>query len=346
MKRYLVAAGLALSIVLLGKFVNVNFFKLDLASRITNKLFSDLNDFSKVDTTLVLLNSGTLTESELKIKIDTLLNFNPALIAINACDIENRTALEVFESNPKVVIAWCDKLPLSRIVYEDNTVTHFRSDKAQYFETRISNNWNAVTTRASEQERIHYEGLSSPYILDDLANLDNFLPHYFNNKIVLIGYMGDYVSGMDSYLAYSGDERILKGYKSARITPMNRYYGEQGASPDTYDIQISARIITMINRGNFINELGALGRSLIILSAAMLLVLVITLVRTRWMLLDIILYTVIYFAFVMAFTLLQVMAFDRNYYVEIPELNAVLLITGVFTIIYNLRARKKSAADA
>jgi hypothetical protein len=349
MKLYLIAAVFALGIILLYRFYPINLFKLDISTRITNNLFSQLKPSAESDESIIILNSGNLSASALKIKIDTLLSFNPKMVGVNLCDIGEKASLlsEAYANSSSVILGNCslNNDPLSRLIYEDNSVSHFKTDRPDYFEFRLADIGNILKERGNELERINYYGSFGVFHHIDLTDLDNVLPGAMEDKIILIGYTGDYVSGMEGFMG-TPEEDLMLGYKSARITPMNAYYEYEGISPDMYDIQISANIIRMINERNFINEVGTATRIGFILFCTLLLVFLITLIRTRWLLLNLLIYFTCYMLIIMAGTFLIVLAFDRNYYLDIPELSIILTVAGVFTILYNLISGKEAKQAA
>jgi hypothetical protein len=349
MKRYLIAALFAVGIILLYRVYPINFFKLDVPQRITNRLFNLFNEERMPDESILIANSGNLTGVELRAKLDTLLTLNPRVIAVNLCDVDDGAALlaDAYANNPTVILATCSggKEPLSRVVYEGNVVTHFKTNQPDYFEFRIANDLKPLQARENDLERINYYGSLESFVHVDLTDLDELIPEFFEGKTVLVGYAGDYVSPMDTYMGQAGEDRI-QGYKNARITPMHEYYGDEDLSPDMYDIQISANIIRMINEGNYITETGTAVRVGFILVSTLLLVFLVTVIRTKWLLLNLVIYFVLYSLIIMGGTLLIVVAFDNNYYFEIPELSIVLTVLGVFTALYNLSQQKKEGTTA
>ncbi len=105
---------------------------------------------------IVLLNIGRLDQKELASKIDSLLKCYPRKIGINLCHYDSTEGfVNHFLSKKSVIIANCaegESQSLSRIVNEDNSVTHFRSDRKDYFEFKI----DLFENRGNEVEEINF----------------------------------------------------------------------------------------------------------------------------------------------------------------------------------------------
>ena len=346
MKRYLIAVLFAAGILAMYQAYPVRFYEFNLPQMISDRLFNLLRNDPMVDESIIIINSANLTGARLKSKIDSLLMLDPKVIGINLCDIEEEAVLlaEAYRENPKVVLGICSPGhdPLSRIIYDDNVVTHFRTDREDYFEFKISDATDVLKNRENELERINYYGSFGifPILNFNLDQVGEMYPEAFKQQIVLIGYCGEIISGQE-YMEGVTEEKMIRDYKHSRITPMNRQYGYDEASPDMHDIAISANIIRMINEQNYIHEIGPVARVSFILVSALLLVLLITVIRTKWLLLNLLIYFILYSLIIMGATLLIVVAFDNNYYLELPELSIVLTIIGIFTVIYNLVSQKK-----
>lgn len=351
MKRYLITILFAAGIIMLFRVYPMRLYTLNLPQIISDRLFNLLRNDPMPDESIIILNSASLPGSRLKTKVDSLLMLDPKVIGINLCDIEEEAALlaEAYRENPKVVLGICSPGhdPLSRIIYDDNVVTHFRTDREDYFEFKISDAAGVLKNRGNELERINYYGSFGmfPILNFNLDQVGEMYPEVFKQQIVLIGYCGEIVSGEEVMMGVS-EEKMIRDYKHSRITPMNLQYGYDEASADMHDIAISANIIRMINEQNFINEIGPVTRVSFILACAMLLVLLITVIRTKWLLLNLLLYFVCYSLIIIGATLLIVVAFDNNYYLELPELSIVLTVIGIFTVIYNLASQKKNDQPA
>lgn len=133
MKRYLIAVVFAVGIILLYRVYPINFLRLDLPERVTHTLFSVFKADADVDDSIIIANSGTLAGAELKAQLDTLLTLNPRVVAIKLCDVDEGASLlsDAYANNSAVILATCSgsNEPLSRLVYEGNVVTHFKTDK-------------------------------------------------------------------------------------------------------------------------------------------------------------------------------------------------------------------------
>jgi hypothetical protein len=131
MKRYLITILFSLAIILIYHIIDVNFFSYDLNQRITNQLFTTFNKGTGIDETIVLINSGKLSNEEIKQKVDTLLNFNPKAIGISINNIrENEKRLfDSLSHIEKIAINYTDKNlnSSSIVVNRNNVVTHFKS---------------------------------------------------------------------------------------------------------------------------------------------------------------------------------------------------------------------------
>lgn len=355
MKRYSSVLIFALFLIQLYHFYPIYFFSLDLPSKINGNLFTKLRTDPSRDESIVILNSGILTGEELKVKIDTLLKFNPKVVGINLCDIVQDASLleNAYSKRPEVVLGVCknDDSQFAHAVRDGNFVTEFKTDHPDYFEFKIADKSNFLReiTNSRARSRINYYGTFNTFHHFDLADIDNLQPEFLDNKTVLIGYCGDHVSLMDTYLAPS-QAKPIQNHKSARATPLNDQYEyakkDQYLYPDIYDIQISANIIRMINEQNFITEINGVVEQFFIIACALLLAFLITIIRTRWLLVDLFIYLVCYWLIIMGGTFLIVVAFDHNYYFEIPGFSVVVTGVGIFTILYNLPSRKKVAHSA
>ena len=143
--------------------------------------------------------------------------------------------------------------------------------------------------------------------------------------MVLIGYMGDYLTD------------TLYNYQSARITPLNPYYGQLiDVVPDMYDIEISENIIRTMKMNLYFTEIDGLVRILIILGLTLINVLVLTITRTKWILINALLVGLWFVLITGLCTFLMLVSFDNGYFIELDELPITLIITGSFTFLMNL----------
>jgi hypothetical protein len=329
MRRYLTTVIFAVAVIGLYHFVDIRLFNLDLARSARTKEF-DLRRTPSTDPTVVLFNVGKLELSEVQGKIDSLLIANPRKVGINLChwDKVPNQIIERYKGDGRVVFANCSGSgsgSLSQIIGEQNTVTHFKTDRPDYFEQQLTN----FKGRGNEVERINYgprlaaSGLTSRFFWFD--------KDFLRAKTVLLGYMGDYSTDSIYY------------YLNTRITPLNHYYGEDEVLPDMYDIEISAHIMRTINEKDFIDEVNQVVRVLIILSISLLSVAILTFTKTRWTIVNLTIATLLFILLTGAGSFLVVLMFDKRYYLEMDELPLILLIITVFTVIINIRKKKKGS---
>lgn len=343
MKKFLILIGFSLGIIFLYHLYPSGLLSIDLSTRITASLFNTFHKEGYPDEEIIILNTGNLSSEEIKTHVDSILNYKPRLVGIGICPA-NPAMFNAYRNHANVVLADCS-IPagaLAREVLEGNLVTHFRTDNPAYFELQLAAH-EKTQSFSHDRERINYYGSFVSFWHIDLTNLDQTDLTIFTDKTVLLGYCGDYVSGMEAYSDNPQDE-LMHGYQEARITPMNNRFGDESVSPDMYDIQIAANIVKMIRDRNFFTECGLIVRVLFMLICMLLLTGIISLIRTRWLLLNLIIYLACYLVFVMAGTYLVVYLFSNNIYLEVPELSIVLLLASGFTVLYNLLSEKKKEA--
>ena len=335
MKRYIITTLFSIGIILLYQLVNVNLFTIDFHKRVSNSLFKSLGLNIPVDTTVVICNTGKLQMDEFVSKIDTLVKREPKIIGINICDFDkvDRSAVNQFEGNKRILISNCGENTrgqLSRLIEEGNVVTHFRSNRPDYFEVLLSDSWDVLKSRGNEFELIHYRSPIRNFFQFELKDIESLDKAFFQGKVVLVGYIDDYVS----------DE--IYNYQSSRITPLNEYYGEDEILPDMYDIQISANILSTIQNKQFINEVNPLLRVVIILLFCLLNVGLLTLIQTRWLAVNLVLHTLIFITLLASGPFLMIYLFSRGYFLQLNELTILLIITSIFTVGSNIRDSKRN----
>ncbi len=332
MTRLLLTILFTLGVVFLYRTININLFSVDLPRKTSNELFK-LGSELEMDESVVIMNVGKLHPTEISSKIDMLLSYGPKRIGVNLCHFNSsiKGVAERYAGNDHVVFTNCGQGPnsLSRIINDGNTVTHFKSDNDKYFETNVSNSWNKIKQRGNSQERINYRGTGRHFFQADLSNPDSFFPEIVEDNVVLVGYIGDYIT-----------EEIYD-YTSCRITPLNPYYGDD-TTPDMYDTQISANIIAAINNDDFINDFPLITRVLILLAFSFLNVLLLTFIRTKWIVLNLTIYAIIFLVFMFLTPMIILYLFERNYFLELDELPMILIITTIFTVFSNIWSAKAS----
>lgn len=332
MKRYLLTVIFAITVIGLYHFINIRLFNLDLTKRTKDALFV-VRNVPPIDQTVVLFNIGKLEPGELQIKIDSLLITEPKKIGVNLCHFESipKSLVKKYESDKRVVFTNCGDNgvgTLSQIIGDENTVTHFKTDKMDYFELQLTD----FKGRGNNIERINY-GQRLDYPVNKGELTDSYFwfnPEYLKDKTILLGYMGDYLNDSIYY------------YQNCRITPLNQYYGESGILPDMYDIDISANILRTINDNDFINEINQVVRVLIILAFSLLNVTILTFIKTKWTIANLIIATVLFILLTGTGSFLMVYMFDKGYFLEMDELPLILLITTAFTVILNISEKRAS----
>lgn len=328
MKRYVIVLLFVLIIVGCVQKYPMPLFKLNLPQIITYNLFNNLRNDPEFNDSIVVLGSSILTGQEIKEKIDTLLTVHPKKIAINLCDIRRGASdlIQAYTHNPVVVLGECggEKDLFGRLIDDHNVVTHFRTDNPNYLELRAANTGSTIKDRGNALERINYYGSFDAFLTLDLDQMDALADlEVFRNKTILIGYCG--IASPDA----------AHNYRNAHITPLNSAYDQEERTPDMFDIHIAANIVRTINERNFIYEVNLLMRIAFMLICAFLLVLLITVIRTRWLLLNLVIYLVLYLLFIVAGTFLIVLLFSKNIYLDIPEYAIILFVVAVFTVFHN-----------
>jgi hypothetical protein len=336
MRRYILTVIFAATIIALYHFIDVRLFNLDLTRRTKEALFVIRNE-PDIDKTVVLFNVGKLQPDQLQVKIDSLLLNEPKRIGINLCHWERipHELIKKYKSDRRIIFANCansEPGSLSQVINDENTVTHFKADKSDYFESQLTD----FKGRGNNVERINYGSkLDFPVNKGELA--DSYFwfdPEYLKEKTILIGYMGDYLTDSIYY------------FKNCRITPLNSSYGDSGLLPDMYDIEISANIMRTINENDFINEINQLVRVVIILAFSLLNVTILTISKTRWTIANLIIATLVFILLTGAGSFLLVYLFDKRYFLEMDELPLILLITTVFTVMLNISEKAASPLES
>lgn len=260
-----------------------------------------------------------------KAYIEILETLEPKSIGINLCNIEDKSELlDNYLSQSKNIIT-CDcgvnsNSGTSRITTAQNVVTHFKADNDSYFELQLSNKQNGLKERRNNEERINFRGVDR-YFSAPLSEIENIVPEMIKDKTILIGFLRD-----------------------SLVTPMNYWYGRPGEiQGDMSDAQISANIISTINRNEFINEVNLLLRVLIILTVSLICTGLIRLFRTKYNVINILLGLVILIILNGLSSYIIVFAFSKNYYPELNEMTVVLIISAIVSVYWNTRTDKAPA---
>lgn len=322
MKRFIISTAFTLTIIILYQIIDINLFTIDLPRRVSSELFKSLRNDPGVEMEIVLLDIEYVHLDTVKTYIETLETFEPKSIGVNLCNIEDKSELlDNYLSQSKLIITCdCDSNSnngTSRITTPKNEVTHFKTDKDSYFELQLSDKNNGLKERRNKSERINFRGVDR-YFNAPLSEIENIDPEMIKDKTVLIGFLRD-----------------------SLITPMNYWYGRTGEiQGDMSDAQISANIISTINKSEFINEVNLLFRILIILTVSLLCTGLIRLVRTKYNIANIILGLLILIVLNGLSSYIIVFAFSKNYYLELNEMTAVLIISAIVSVYWNTKDRQ------
>lgn len=319
MKRLIISTIFTLTIIVLYQFIDINLFTIDFPRRVSSELFKSLRGDPGVETEIVLLDIEYVHLDTVKTYIELLESFEPKSIGVNLCNIDDKSEiLDKYLSESKNIITCdCDKdsnKGTSGILTPKNEVTLFKTDKDSYFELQLSDNLNGLKKRGNNKERINFRGVES-YFRAPLSEIENVDPEIIKDKIILVGFLRD-----------------------SLVTPMNDWYGRPGdIQGDMSDAQISANIISTINRNEFISEVNLPSRVLIILTISLICTGLIRIVRTKNNLINIILGLVILIIINGLSSYIIVFAFSKSYYLELHEMTVVLIISAIASIYWNTK---------
>jgi hypothetical protein len=319
MKRLTISAAFTLTIIVLYQFIDINLFTIDLPRRVSSELFKSLRDDPGVETEIVLLDIEYVHLDTVKTFIELLESLEPKSIGINLCNIEDKSELldKYLSESKNIITCDCDKdsnKATSGILTPKNEVTQFKTDKDTYFEMQLSDNLNGTKKRGNNRERINFRGVDR-YFRAPLSEIENVDAEIIKDKIILVGFLRD-----------------------SLVTPMNDWYGRPGdIQGDMSDAQISANIISTINRNEFINEVNVLFRVLIILTVSLVCTGLIRLVRTKYNVINITIGLVILIILNGLSSYIIVFAFSKNYFLELHEMTVVLIISAIASIYWNTK---------
>jgi hypothetical protein len=327
---------MVIGVVLLYKTSPVRFFSIDLYRRINDHLFLTFRNAPRTNTDIIILNISELPQEKIVPLVDILLTYTPKIIGINLCHLKkiDTSQFEKYSENSSIIIANCNEdfeNSLSRKIESRNKVTHFKSNRSDYYEFRLLEDIDIIKTRNNKTERINFIGSCSngSFFCHNLVSLDNLTLDIMDGKIILLGYV-DSQYGEDIY-----------SFTNARITPMNKEYGEEYIPPDMFDTEISANIIASIYNQNFLNEVSIYWKILILLFATLIQVTIINLIKTRWLLVNLAIAILCFFLLNMAGSILIVYSFSVNYYLELHEMTLLLIIVTVFTFAHTIVLKRK-----
>jgi hypothetical protein len=322
MKRLIITTIFTLTIIALYQFIGINLFTVDLFRRVSSELFKSLRDDPGVETEIVLLDIEYVHVDTVKTFIELLESLEPKLIGVNLCNINDKSELldKYLGERKNIITCDCGKdsnKRTSAILTPKNEVTQFKTDKDSYFELQLSDNLNELKKRGNDKERINFRGVDR-YFRAPLSEIENVDPEIIKDKIILVGFLLD-----------------------SLVTPMNEWYGRPGdIQGDMSDAQISANIISTINRNEFINEVNLLFRVIIILIVSLVCTGLIRLVRTKYNVINIMLGLVILIILNGLSSFIIVFAFWKNYYLELNEMTVVLIISAIVSIYWNTKDRE------
>ena len=319
--RVVVATAFSFGLLFLYQVVNIRLFSFDLLEEISGSLFADASRLER-DTSMILFNTGALSSAEIESKIDGLLDLQPKVIGINLCQIDEQelSKFKRFEGNPKVVICNCDEDGAggsSIRVESTQEITHFKADRPDYFEIKVSDAWHRLAERGNEFEMINFHSTMYDFYHMELngRELSFAEPEFLRNKVFLVGYLGDRMG--------------------LRI---NDY--DLGSS--IYDLQASANIISMLRSGNFIEEISFVPRMVFMLIICLVNVAAIRFIQTKWFAVNIIIYIIILIFLSPAAFLLTMTLIQKNTYLKLDELPYLLFVSSVLAIILFYNQEHKS----
>ena len=320
-KRLIISTVFTLIIVILYQFIDINLFTIDLPRRVSSELFRSLRNDPGVESEIVILDIEYVQLDTVKSYLELLESLKPKSIGVNLCNIEDKSELlDKYLSQSKNIIT-CDcslntNKGTSRITTPKNEVTHFQTDQGAYFELQLSSKLNGLNERANNKERINFRAVSMYYSIL-LTEIRNISPEIIKDKTILVGSLRDNL-----------------------VTPMNYWYGRPGnIEGDMSDAQISANIISTINRDEFINDINLFLRVLIILTVSLVCTGLIRLLRTKSNSINIILGLVILIVLNGLSSYIIVFAFSKKYYLELNEMTFVLIISAIVSIYWNTKDR-------
>lgn len=135
----------------------------------------------------------------------------------------------------------------------------------------------------------------------------------------------------------------MHDYTNARITPLNPLRDNEEAIPDMHDIIISANIISTIRNNEFIDEVPLFARVLIMFLFLAINITFLLYVKTRWIVLDLVLAMLFLQLLYIAASALIFWIFTKQIYLNLDELPLILLISTLFTVTSNLVGKKELA---
>jgi len=325
MKRFITTAVFTIAIVILYQFIDINLFTIDLPRRVSSELFKSLRYDPELDTNVVIFDIEYIDLDTIKTKLELLESLGPKSIGVNLCNIEDTSeVLNEFLSQSKTVVT-CNcmtnaAMATSAVTTSGNEVTHFKSDNLSAFEFQLASELNALQTRGNKKERINFRPVDAYYRVP-MSLVEGLPPYVVQGKTILVGFLRDSI-----------------------VTPMNDWYGRTGPTRgDMSDAQISANIISTIDRHEFINEVNLFVRVSIILAVSLVCAGLIRLARTKSLAINFILALLILIILSGLSSYLIVLAFSRSYFLELNEMTVVLIVSAILSVYWNTKDRKAPA---
>jgi len=336
MKRYVIALAAGLTLVAVYHFQDRPALDLELLRKLKDHLMIIVTNDPR-DQKILLLNTGQLDVDRVAEKIDSLVMLNPKKIGVNYChDFEGNIQLQKrLANNSKVVFCNCapGKNESSRLVDRDNQVRYYRTDRQDFFESYLVDDWTRATRKSHQQEVIPYS--SSVFFSGLLKDID--LTADFSSITLLVANLGDFDAPLITTM-----KTAEVNYPNARITTLNKAFGEDYAQPDMHDIMISANIISAVNENKFITEVPDYLRVTIILLFLMLDVTLMILLRTKWLWLNVLLAGVYFLAINVGAGAIMVWIFQYDFFMSLDELSFVLLVVSVFMLVMDVIEKRRN----
>ncbi len=326
-RRFIITITFTAIVFVLYQFVDINLFTVDLPRRVSSELFKSLREDPSVETDVVIFDIDDIPLDSLKNYIEKLKSLEPKAIGINLCNVEGNSHLlnSYILRNKSIIACGCDvnfSNGTSAIITSQNVVTHFKSDKNSYFEMQLSGGLKRLRDRGNRKERINFRTLNL-YFNYPLSEIDNVTAEIVNSRTVLIGTL-----------------------RETLVTPINEWYGHPGEMEgDMSEVQISANIISTINRNEFIDEVHPFLRALIILTVGLICAVMVKLVWTKYNVLNIALALIILVVLNGISSYVIVFAFSKNYYLELNEMALVTIVCCILSVFWNVRDRQNTTQN-
>ena len=203
--------------------------------------------------------------------------------------------------------------------YKDSMLPNFAAKIAQIYRPEAYKN---LMNRGYDVEVINWRGhYDRFYALDyDQVTNEDYDLSFIEGKIVLMGYMGEYLGGRDL-------EDIF-------FTPMNHKIAGR-SYPDTYGVVVHANVISMILNGNYVYQMPSWIRNILILIIAYLNVsLFLYVAEKRKIYYDLITKTIQLVEVAIFMYLIIYFMLEQHVKVHLTLLFAAILLSGDLTELY------------